>query len=165
MTLTPELMRLNEILEDAAERDLARSSPRRRRTAVRRRVVLSVAALAVFAGGAAAITSQFLSGDQVAAGLPLGSAVFQGTNPACTPAGEESYDCLLSTPPTVGYAEGGWAGTKFSFLDDQKRVAGGCVGADAAGLRWSCFLGESAIEHEVVDREYLGQLVPEPGHG
>lgn len=119
---------------------------------------------ALFAGGAAAVTSVLFSGDQVAAGLPLGSGVFAGTDPTCTPVGE-SFDCILASAPTVGSMEGGWRGAKFSFLDDQKRIAGGCIGADSAGLRWTCFLGERAIEMEIIDREVLGRVVPEPGRG
>jgi hypothetical protein len=33
------------------------------------------------------------------------------------------------------------------------------------GLTWQCYLGDAAVRHEIVDRGFLGQYAPEPGHG
>lgn len=158
MSTNVDLRRLGDALEQAARRDLGR---RRRRTA-RRAAVAAVAAAAI--GTGAAVGSGLLSEEQVARGMPAGSAIFGGTHPTCTlrPDGV-TYACTLASLPTEEII-GDHTGAK-ELVTVDRRIAGGCIGQDREGRRWNCYLGEEAVKREILARDLLGQYAPAPGRG
>jgi hypothetical protein len=159
----PDLTRLGDQLEAAAERSLGLG--RRRRV---RRASVGVAILTVLLAGTAVATGVFTP-RQVAAGLPAGAMIFGGTHPTCTLDGDAiTYHCTLANPPLP---EPGDATPLADFREareliaiDQK-IAGGCVGQDKAGLAWDCYVGVEAVKHQILTEDLLGQPELEPGRG
>ncbi len=48
---------------------------------------------------------------------------------------------------------------------DGRGAAGGCIGLDVAGMAWDCYIGQDAVDHEIISQDFLGEPVPGPGHG
>jgi hypothetical protein len=99
----------------------------------------------------------------VAAGMQAGAAIFAQSDPSCALDSDgKTYRCMLKNAPAPEIA---------NFLDAKEilviagRVAGGCVGLDRDGMTWSCFLGQDAVERQIIDRGLLGQPAPFPGRG
>ena len=153
----PSLEQLGDTLSAAMERDL-----RRQRRRPVRRIAFAVAVLAVVGTGTAAATGLF-SPKQVAGGMPAGAAIFHDTNPSCTlNADGRVYSCTLATRPAPEVSD--FRGVKELLTIDGK-VAGGCIGLDLAGLNWSCFIGQDAVDQEILVKDLLGQPETEPGRG
>jgi hypothetical protein len=154
---------LGDMLSWATQRD-ARSAARR----PIRRIAIAVTALAIVGTGSAAAAGLFTP-KQVAAAMPAGAVLFDQTNPSCVyDAGGNLFHCTLSNPPTAGGAapaEGtvNFNGTK-EVLVANGNVAGGCIGQDAAGLSWDCYIGQDAVDHEIVTQDFLGEPAG-PGRG
>jgi hypothetical protein len=168
------------------------SMPQVRRTSSRaRRVAFAGGLLGLaLAGTGAAVALGGLSTDEVERGMPGGSWIFIGTEPTCTTTDEVVYDCTLGNSPrpewtNVSYRridtrrDGSWEispsesphlidgeynGRLELIVDDQSRIAGGCVGQDDAGMHWTCYVGEGAVDEGVVTAELLGQPSG-PGRG
>ena len=145
-----------------------------------------VGALAVGGGAAAAI---YLTPDEVATGMPGAAVIFTGTDPSCTTEDHVVFECTLSRPPISNVVEGnvgrkepgadqpsvdepsgnaggeGYADRKESFVDKSKKVAGGCIGQDEAGMHWLCYTGERAVEEGAIGPQLLGEYMPEPARG
>ena len=160
MSLTtdgPTISQVGDALTDGIDRDL-----RRRRHPVRR-VVAAVAILAVIGTGTAAAAGVF-SPHQVAAGMPAGAVIFTDTHPTCTADGD-AFACTLQHAPTGDTAEGktDFTGTKEVLVVDGK-VAGGCIGTDVPGLSWVCYVGQDAVDHEIISKDFLGEPAG-PGRG
>ena len=154
---TPDLAKLGDQLEAAAERSLG--ATRRRRIA---RAGLGVIVLTVFAAGTAVATGLFTP-RQVALGLPAGTYIFGGTEPTCTLDGDGvTYHCTLANPPAPESTD--FRGSKELIAIDQK-IAGGCIGQDEAGLAWDCYIGQEAVKHEILVEDLLGEPAVEPGRG
>jgi hypothetical protein len=98
-------------------------------------------------------------------GLPAGSALFIGTDPSCTTVNDHQFHCVLKSAPTVEYIEGSYLGSKMLTVDATKHIDGGCIARSADGLDWDCYLGEAAVEHDILVRDLLGQYQPGPSHG
>jgi hypothetical protein len=157
MTSHVDLRQLGDALERAARRDLRP----RRRTVVRALVV--VAALGAIGAGAA-VAGGLFSEDQVARGMPAGSAIFGGTHPTCALQDDGvTYACTLASLPTQEFIAD-HTGAKEPITID-RRIAGGCIGQDREGRHWSCYLGEEAVKHDILARDMLGQYAPSPSHG
>jgi hypothetical protein len=157
MTTDADLRLLGDALERAARRDLRP----RRRTVVRALAI--VAALGAISAGAA-VAGGLFSEDQVARGMPTGSAIFGGTHPTCELRGDGmTYACTLASLPTQEII-GDHTGTK-ELVTIDRRIAGGCIGQDREGRRWNCYLGEEAVKRAILARDLLGQYAPFPGHG
>jgi len=154
----PDLARLGDQLEAAAERSLV--SGRRRRIG---RAGLAVVVLTVIAAGTAVATGVFTP-RQVAAGLPAGTLIFGGTHPTCAlDADGVTYHCTLATAPSdLGITD--FRGSKQLIAID-KKIAGGCVGQDEAGLGWDCYVGAEAVRHEILTEDLLGEPELEPAQG
>ena len=58
-----------------------------------------------------------------------------------------------------------WKGTVEPTVDATKHVNGGCRALASDGLEWQCYLGQAAVDEQIVGRGFLGQYAPEPGHG
>jgi hypothetical protein len=159
MSLTtdqPKLQELGDALSRVTERDA-----RRRRTRPIRRAALALVVLAVVGTGTAAAAGLF-SPKQIQAAMPAGAVLFSQTEPTCAHQGSNgAFRCTLATTPTEDGPE--YLGTK-EILVVGGKVAGGCIGLDKAGLTWDCYLGQDAVDHEIITRDFLGEPAG-PGRG
>ncbi|HEX5148289.1 MAG TPA: hypothetical protein VFW02_04350 [Candidatus Limnocylindrales bacterium] len=148
---------LGDALTAATERDLHRGGRR-----PVRRIALVLAALAIVTAGTAAAAGLF-SPKQVAQGMPAGAAIFDQTDPSCVAnADGASFRCSLSSPPAPEVSD--FSGTKEVLAIDGV-AAGGCIGLDAAGMTWDCYIGQDAVDHDIISQDFLGEPVLGPGHG
>ncbi|MDG4791798.1 hypothetical protein O7626_38960 [Micromonospora sp. WMMD1102] len=184
--LHPDLVRLGNELEHAVSREIAASAPRRE---YRRRLfgsrtaflaAVTVGALAV-GGGAAAAAVALLTPDTVARGMPGSAVIFEGTDPTCTTEDSVVFTCELSRAPQddvrtdlskIPEAKrptqprvADFKGRKESFADGQRRIAGGCVGTDRAGMHWTCYAGQRAVDEGIIGQDLLGEYQPTPARG
>jgi hypothetical protein len=158
-TTQHDLDELGDALTAAAERDLHRSTRR-----PVRRVALVVAALAVVTAGTAAAAGLF-SPKQVAQGMPAGTAIFDQTDPTCAANPDAtSFRCTLSSAPGDEDGITDFTGTK-EVLAIDGLVAGGCIGLDVAGMTWDCYIGQDAVDMEIIGQDLLGEPVLGPGRG
>ena len=160
MTTSPD-PRLGDDLERACAADLARG---RHRPRVTRRLVLVAAGVAAVLGAAAAVAAVRLSTEDVARSLPAGTAALIGTDPTCTVVEQDvEYHCVLAKPPVPEVSD--WRGTVEPTVDSTKHVNGGCRSLVSSGLEWECYLGQAAVDQQIVAQGFLGQYAPSPGHG
>jgi len=158
MTTSLELNRLGDELERACTADLA-GRPRRTR-----RMILVAAVVTAVLGGAAAIAADQLTTTDVAKSLPAGTAALIGTDPTCTVVAKNvEYRCVLAKPPAPEVSD--WKGTVEPTVDATKHVNGGCRALQSDGLQWECYLGQAAVDQQIISQGFLGQYAPEPGHG
>jgi hypothetical protein len=160
-TVSPQLNDLGDELERATTADLA--ATRRRRAP--RKLALAVAALAVAIPGLAFAANALISSEEVAASLPAGTRMLQGTEPRCTVVtADVEYHCVLTTPiaaPEVSDLKG----TVEPTVDATKHVNGGCRSLDSDGRTWQCYIGQAAVEQRIVSAGFLGEYAPSPGVG
>ena len=74
----------------------------------------------------------------------------------------QSRDRSLRVPPAPEITD--FTNTK-EVLAIDGLAAGGCIGLDAAGMTWDCYIGQDAVDHEIISQDFLGEPVPGPGHG
>jgi hypothetical protein len=171
--LPPRLAELGDELERAAETDLAGSQapsavharplPRRRFTP--RRLLVAAVLLAVVVPGVAIAADRLLVGEaDVAASLPAGTLALAGTSPTCTVVEQDvEYHCVLAKAPAPEVAD--WKGTVEPSVDASKHVNGGCRSLNSAGTEWQCYLGQAAVDQQIIGPDFLGEFAPEPGVG
>ncbi len=158
--LTPRLAELGDALERAARRDL-RPAPRRRS---RRGVLLAALVALVAVPGAAVAAISLISEDEVAQSIPAGTLWLQGTEPTCTVVTQDvEYRCTLGKAPGDEIAD--WTGTVEPTVDATQHVNGGCRSLNAAGTTWSCYIGEAAVEQQIIGPGFLGERSLGPGVG
>lgn len=164
--LSPDLTRLGDDLERAVAAQVTDTISVRRRRKTRSRTTIAAFAaagiVAVGAGAAAAVS--LLSADTVEQGMPGSSAIFIGTDPTCTTSDNVVFDCTLAKAPTVEILDD-YQGTKETFNDSEDNIAGGCIGEDPAGLRWTCYAGERAVEMDIIGPDLLGAHSEGPARG
>jgi hypothetical protein len=157
-SVSPDLDRLGDELERAASADLRRA----RRP---RKLLLAAAALAVAIPGLAFAASALISSEEVAASLPAGTRMLQGTDPECMVVRQDvEYHCVLTKPiatPEIADLEG----TVEPTVDATKHVNGGCRSLDADGRTWQCYIGRAAVEQKIIGPGFLGEYAPSPGVG
>ena len=137
--------------------------PRRTRRRSRRIVVIgAVAVLGI--GGAAAAAAVSMSSDEVSHGLPGGSMIFQGTDPSCSSTDGIVFDCTLASAPTTE-VQNDYTGAAELFVDKDLNIAGGCRGKSADGLKWTCYVGQRAVDEAILSADLLGQHSPSPSQG
>ena len=160
--LAPELDRLGSVLERAAADDLARGAQPRRR---RRLLVAAAAAFALAVPGLAFTASHFISGEEVAKSLPVGTQMLIGTDPTCTAVEQDvEYHCVLTSPPAEPEVQD-LKGTVEPTVDGTKHVNGGCRSLRSDGLEWQCYIGQAAVEQKIISAGFLGEYAPAPGRG
>ena len=153
-----DLTTLGDALTGSAERDL-----RSRRRRPIRRIALAVVVVAVVGTGTAAAAS-LLSPKQVAEAMPAGAVIFDQTDPTCVAGSDGSvFHCTLASAPSADSGISEYSGTK-EVLVAGGVVVGGCIGQDAAGLTWDCYLGQDAVDKEIVSKDFLGEPAG-PGRG
>jgi len=173
--LPPDLVRLGDVLEQAAARDLgaaaapvqaaATPAPARRRRPRRRRVILGGLLAAVVLIPAVAVAADHLiSTEEVAASMPAGTLSLAGTEPTCTVVKKGvEFHCVLKRAPAPEVSD--WKGTVEPTVDATKHVNGGCRSLVSAGTEWECYLGQAAVDHQIIDEGFLGQGSSGPGVG
>ena len=165
-TTHSDLTRIGDELEQAVAAQIAGSIVVRRRRKQRSRTTIAAFATAgvlVIGGGAAAAVS-LLSSDTVEQGMPGSSGIFIGTDPTCTTKDNVEFDCTLASAPTKEVLDD-YKGTKETFTDDEDNIAGGCIGQDSAGLHWTCYAGQRAVEMDIIGPDLLGQHTNGPAAG
>ena len=164
--LPPDLMRLGDDLERAAAADLAtaRPKPARARRRVSRRLAVAIAALAIVVPGAVIAAGQLTSSGDVAQSMPAGTLALEGTEPTCTVVTENvEFHCVLARAPAPEVSD--WKGTVEPTVDASKHVNGGCRSLASDGEEWQCYLGQKAVDEQIVGPALLGQYAPTPGVG
>ena len=156
--LNPRLSRLGAALEQSAAADLAAG----RRP--RRRLALAAVALAILIPGAALAAEHLISNDEVAASMPAGALVLEGTQPACTTVKEGvEYHCVLASAPGPEISD--YKGTVYQTVDKTQHVNGGCRSLTSAGTEWECYIGQAAVDQQIISQGFLGQVETTPGVG
>ena len=158
-SVSPQLNDLGDALERAAAADLA---TRRRRP---RKLLLVAAALAVAIPGLAFAANALISSEEVAASLPAGTRMLQGTEPRCTVVRQDvEYRCVL-TKPIAAPEVSDMKGVVEPTVDATKHVNGGCRSLDSEGRTWQCYIGRAAVDQRIVSAGFLGEYAPSPGVG
>jgi hypothetical protein len=161
MTDVPNtLQRLGDALESAASANLSSSSARVRRM----RLAIAAFVVAVLIPGVALAASQLIGTDEVAQSLPAGTLALAGTNPTCTVVEQDvEYLCRLERAPAPEVSD--WKGTVEPTVDATKHVNGGCRSLTSDGRTWRCYLGQAAIDQQIIGEGFLGEYAPAPGVG
>jgi hypothetical protein len=151
-----DLRALGDALSASTERDLRRG---RRRPL--RRVALAVALVAIIGTGTVA-AANLLTPKQVAHAMPAGAVIFDQTDPTCAvDAVGKVFHCTLGSAPAPEVSD--YTGSK-QLLVVGGKVAGGCIGQDVSGMHWDCYVGQDAVDMEIVTQDFLGQPAG-PGRG
>jgi hypothetical protein len=171
--LSPDLMRLGDALETTAAADLADGAPahaapaattRRRPTRRRRRIVLIGIAAAILIPTVAVAADQLIGNDEVAASMPAGTLALAGTEPTCTVVKKNvEFHCVLAKPPAPEVED--WKGTVEPTVDASSHVNGGCRSLVSEGTEWQCYLGQAAVDQQIIGQDFLGEESSGPGVG
>jgi hypothetical protein len=93
--------------------------------------------------------------------LPAGGRIL-GIVPSCTSTDSVVYDCTIPEFPEPG------VGTAVDYtdfgtviVDDTSHVSGGCRSTVADATRFTCYVGQRAIDENVVHPEGLGEWSPQ----
>jgi len=160
--LSPELSRLGNELERSIAAAIA---PPRRGIRVPRRLLLAAAFAAVCVPGLAFAATTLIGSDEVAAGLPAGTRMLQGTDPRCTVVRQDvEYRCVLGRLP-ANQEIPDLKGTVEPTVDATKHVNGGCRSLRSDGRVWECFIGRTAVNERIIGADFLGEYAPSPGVG
>ena len=158
------LDRLGDALEAGAAADLhARPAhPRRRRFSTR--IAIGVAVLAILVPSVALAATQLIGTDDVVQSLPAGTLSLAGTNPTCTVVEQDvEYVCALEHAPAPEVSD--WKGTVEPTVDASKHVNGGCRALTSDGRQWRCYIGQAAVDQQIIGLGFLGEYAPSPGVG
>jgi hypothetical protein len=159
-----DLQRLGDALEASTEADLRSQPVATRRRRVTTRVAAVAAVLAVVIPGAAIAASQLIGTDEVAQSLPAGTLALAGTNPTCTVVEQDvEYLCTLEHAPAPEVSD--WKGTVEPTVDSTKHVNGGCRALTSDGREWRCYIGQAAVDQQIIGPDFLGEYAPSPGVG
>lgn len=159
MTEQDTLDSLGDALERSAEADLA---PRRRVTG--RRLAVALAVLAVVVPSAAIAVGKLTGPDEVAQSMPAGTLALAGTQPSCTVVEQNvEFHCVLERAPAPEVSD--WKGTVEPTVDKTKHVNGGCRSLRSDGREWECYLGQAAVNEQIIGAGFLGEYAPSPGVG
>jgi hypothetical protein len=163
--LTPNLSRLGDALERVAAADLdALRRQHRNRLLSPRLLVAAVVTLALVGGGGAFAAEKLIGDKDVADSLIAGTFALQGRQATCTIVREGvEYRCTLDRPPAPEVSD--WKATVEPSVDTTKHVNGGCRSLSSDGLEWQCYLGQAAVDQQIISQDFLGQYAPNPGRG
>ena len=158
MERTETLDRLGDALEAATQRNLATHKR------PRRGIIAAAVAAVVLVPTAAIAGAKLISNDDVAKSLPAGTLSLAGTDPTCTTVSDGvEYRCVLAKAPAPEVSD--WKGTVEPTVDQTKHVNGGCRSLSSAGTTWECYLGQAAVDQQIIGAGFLGEFAPSPGVG
>jgi hypothetical protein len=171
--LDPKLHALGDRLERAATADLAAAAQPvavRRPRRISGRLAMVVAALAIGVTGVAIAADQLVSTNDVAQSMPAGTLALAGTQPTCTVVTKDvEFHCVLARAPasevTDQNGNPAWKGTVEPSVDASKHVNGGCRSLAQDGREWECYIGQAAIDQQIIGQSLLGEFAPTPGVG
>ena len=150
-----ELVQLGNDLEAAARRDVRRAP---------RRIVAVAIAAVVLVPAAAFAGAKLITNDDVAASLPAGTLSLEGTHPTCTTVSDGvEYHCVLAKAPRPEVSD--WKGTVEPTVDKTSHVNGGCRSLNSEGTEWECYIGQAAVDQQIVSQGFLGEKTFGPGVG
>jgi hypothetical protein len=156
--MTDRLTRLGDALEASARADL-RTAP----TRGRRPIVLAIAA-ALLVPTAAIAGNALLSGEDVADSIPAGTVSLIGTHPTCTVVtADVEFHCTLEKAPAPEVSD--WKGTVEPTVDKTSHVNGGCRSLASDGKTWQCYVGQKAVDEQIIGPDFLGAKSSGPGVG
>jgi hypothetical protein len=164
--LDPQLHALGNRLERAAAADLAPRAPTvaRRPRRLTRRAAVAIVTLAIAIPGVAIAADQLISTDDVAQSMPAGTLALAGTEPACTVIQKDvEFHCVLAKAPAPEVSD--WKGTVEPSVDAGKHVNGGCRSLTSDGREWQCYIGQAAVDQQIIGQQFLGEYAPSPGVG
>lgn len=177
------LEQVGDALQRAWRNDLQRPRMRSQLKGHRRLVLALVLGTAVLGGGAAIAAGVLKTTEDEERGILDGHTLFEGSRPDCTALTSTSFRCTLDTPPTgMAFYENPpgqtrydeetsmrvydkFLGMKIATVDATSHVDGGCIAISADGRTWDCYLGQEAVNREIIDLGFLGVYQPEPAAG
>ena len=56
-------------------------------------------------------------------------------------------------------------GTVEPSVDASKHVNGGCRSLEQDGREWECYIGQAAVDQQIIGQSLLGEFAPTPGVG
>jgi hypothetical protein len=158
MEETETLDRLGDALEAATRRTVAAHKR------PRRGIVAAAVAAVVLVPAAAIAGAKLISNGDVASSLPAGTLSLAGTEPTCTTVkGGVEYRCVLAKAPAPEVSD--WKGTVEPTVDTTKHVNGGCRSLNSPGTTWECYIGQAAVDQQIIGAGFLGEFAPSPGQG
>jgi hypothetical protein len=89
--------------------------------------------------------------------LPAG-ATLQGLTPSCTTSDSIEYHCTTDTFPEKVMID--MTGYTTIVVDDTSHVSGGCRSITPDALEWTCYVGQRAVDQQLVGANYLGDWAP-----
>ena len=93
-----------------------------------------------------------------------GTLSLEGTHPTCTTVSHGvEYHCVLAKAPRPEVSD--WKGTVEPTVDKTSHVNGGCRSLNSAGTTWQCYIGQAAVEQQIIGAGFLGEFAPSPGRG
>ena len=79
------------------------------------------------------------------------------------------YHCVLDRAPQVEATDANgnpiYKGVVEPTVDADHKVNGGCRGLTTDGLQWQCYIGQKAVDEQIVGPGFLGETVSGPGVG
>ncbi|MDA0180470.1 hypothetical protein OJ997_09210 [Solirubrobacter phytolaccae] len=155
--MTDRLSAIGDDLERATGRDLRTHQRRRRRT------ITGAVAIALLVPGAA-VAGSLLTTEEVARSMPAGTKFLAGTTPECTTVTDGvEYHCTIKGDFKAEVED--LKGTVEPTVDATKHVNGGCRSLRSDGREWRCYIGEAAVEQQIIGPDFLGAYAPSPGVG
>lgn len=91
--------------------------------------------------------------------LPAGARL-QGISPSCTTTDSIVYDCTIAAYPEDGKAPD-MTGYTTIIVDDTSHVSGGCRSVSIDATQFTCYVGQRAIDEDIVAAGYLGDWAPQ----
>lgn len=91
--------------------------------------------------------------------LPAGGRI-QGITPSCTTTDSIVYDCTIPEYPPDGRIPD-MTGFTTIIVDDTSHVSGGCRATSVDATRFTCYVGQRAIDEQIVGANYLGEWAPQ----
>jgi hypothetical protein len=163
--LASTLESLGNALEESARADLASQPARaRRRRRISPRIAILAAAVAVLIPSVAFAATHLIGNDDVAQSLPAGTLSLADTEPTCTVVEQDvEYHCVLAHAPAPEVSD--WKGTVEPTVDATKHVNGGCRSLASDGREWECYIGQAAVDQQIIGEGFLGEFAPSPGVG
>lgn len=89
--------------------------------------------------------------------LPAG-AVLQGAVPSCTTLDSIEFECTIEAYPDAVLID--MTGYATIIVDDTSHVSGGCRATTPDALSWTCYVGQAAIDQEIVGASFMGDWAP-----
>jgi hypothetical protein len=73
------------------------------------------------------------------------------------------YHCVLASAP--GREISDYKGNVYQTVDKTQHVNGGCRSLNSEGTEWECYIGQAAVDQQIISQGFLGQVETAPGVG